>query len=103
MTYNNYATIYQCNHKNACQALFYQGVTIGEIMTTNDIAVLEQSLTQASPSEAGKIWTNVAGNRTLAISVHNLLTHQQRIDLAEKLTRAEEGQKIKGNDINHLV
>lgn len=72
-------------------------------MTTNDIAVLAQSLTQASPTEAAKIWTNVAGNRTLAISVHNLLTHQQRIDLAEKLTRAEKGQNLKGNDINHLV
>lgn len=72
-------------------------------MTTNDITVLAQTLTQASPSEAAKIWTNVAGNRTLAISIHKLLTQQQRIDLAEKLTRAEKGQKLKGNDINHLV
>ena len=69
-------------------------------MTTNDITVLAQTLTQASPSEAAKIWTNVAGNRTLAIKVHKLLTQQQRLDLVEKLTRA---QKIKGNDISHLV
>ena len=89
MPYNKYATIYQCNHKNACQALFYLEVTIGEIMTTNDITVLAQTLTQASPSEAAKIWTNVAGNKSLAISVHKLLTQQQRIELAEKLTRAE--------------
>ena len=72
-------------------------------MTINDIATLAQTLTQADPSEAAKIWTNVAGNRTLAISVHSMLTHQERIDLAEKLTRAEKGQKIKGNDISHLV
>ena len=72
-------------------------------MTTKDINVLAQTLTQASPSEAAKIWTNVAGNRTLAISIHKLLTQQQRIHLAEKLTRAEKGQKLKGNDINHLV
>ena len=72
-------------------------------MTTNDITVLAQTLTQASPTEAAKIWTNVAGNRTLAISVHNLLTHEQRLELVEKLTRAEKGQKIKGNDISHLI
>jgi hypothetical protein len=72
-------------------------------MTTNDITVLAQTLTQADPTEAAKIWTNVAGNRTLAISVHNLLTHQQRIDLAEKLTRAEKGDISKGNNINNLV
>ena len=72
-------------------------------MTTNDIAVLAQSLTQASPTEAAKIWTNVAGNRTLAISVHNLLTHQQRIDLAEKLTRAEKKTFSKDNNNNNLV
>lgn len=89
MAYNNYATIYQCNHKNACQALFYHWVTIGDTMTTNDINVLAQTLTQASPSEAARIWTNVAGNKSLAISVHKLLTQQQRIELAEKLTRAE--------------
>ena len=58
-------------------------------MTTNDINVLAQTLTQARPSEAAKIWTNVAGNKSLAISVHKLPTQQQRIELAEKLTRAE--------------
>ena len=58
-------------------------------MTTNDINVLAQTLTQASADEAAKIWTNVAGNRTLAISVHKLLTQQQRLELVEKLTRAE--------------
>jgi hypothetical protein len=76
---------------------------IKSTMTTNDINVLAQTLAQASPSEAAKIWTNVAGNKSLAISVHKLLTQQQRLDLAEKLTRAEKGQKIKGNDISHLV
>ncbi len=58
-------------------------------MTTNDINVLDQTLTQASADEAAKIWTNVAGNRTLAISVHKLLTQQQRLELVEKLTKAE--------------
>jgi len=72
-------------------------------MTTNDINVLAQTLTQASADEAAKIWTNVACNRTLAISVHKMLTQQQRLDLVEKLTRAEKGQNIKGNNINHLV
>ena len=103
MPYNKYATIYQCNHKNACQALFLPRVTIGETMTTNDINVLAQTLTQATPSEAARIWTNVAGNKTLAIKVHKMLTHEQRLALAEKLTRAEKGKNIKVNDINHLV
>ena len=103
MTYNKYATIYLCNHKNACQALIYPWVTIGETMTTNDITVLAQTLTQASPSEAAKIWTNVAGNKTLAIKVHKLLTHEQRLELVAKLTNAEKGDISKANDINHLV
>jgi predicted NAD-dependent protein-ADP-ribosyltransferase YbiA (DUF1768 family) len=72
-------------------------------MTTNDITALAQTLTQATPSEAARIWTNVAGNKSLAIKVHEQLTHEQRLALAEKLTRAEKGKKIKGNDINHLV
>ena len=72
-------------------------------MTTNDINTLAQTLTQASAAEAARIWTNVAGNRTLAISVHKLLTQQQRLELVEKLTRAEKGKKIKGNDISYLV
>ena len=72
-------------------------------MTMNDINALAQTLTQATPSEAARIWTNVAGNKSLAIKVHEQLTHEQRLALAEKLTRAEKGKKIKGNDINHLV
>ena len=72
-------------------------------MTTKDINVLAQTLTQASPSEAAKIWTNVAGNKSLAISVHKLLTQQQRIDLAEKLTRAEKNTFSKDNNNNNLV
>jgi len=72
-------------------------------MTTNDITVLAQTLTQASPSEAAKIWTNVAGNKSLAIKVHELLTHEQRLDLAVKLTNAEKSDNIKGNDINNLI
>jgi hypothetical protein len=72
-------------------------------MTTNDITVLAQTLTQASASEAAKIWTNVAGNKTLAIKVHKLLTHEQRLDLAAKLMNAEKGDISKGNNINNLV
>jgi len=72
-------------------------------MTTNDINVLAQTLTQANAAEAAKIWTNVAGNKTLAIKVHKMLTHEQRLALAEKLTRAEKGKNIKANDIDHLV
>ena len=72
-------------------------------MTTNDINVLAQTLTQANATEAARIWTNVAGNKTLAIKVHEQLTHEQRLALAEKLTRAEKGKNIKANDINHLV
>ena len=63
-------------------------------MTTNDIAVLAHSLTQADPTEAAKIWTNVAGNKTLAISDHKRLTHEQRLDLEEKLTREEKGKDV---------
>ena len=76
---------------------------IKSTMTTNDINVLAQTLAQASPSEAAKIWTNVAGNKSLAISVHKLLTQQQRIDLAEKLTRAEKNTFSKDNNNNNLV
>jgi hypothetical protein len=59
-------------------------------MSVNDITVLAQSLTQADPSEAARIWTNVAGDKSLAIKVHKLLTHAQRIELAEKLVQSQE-------------
>ena len=72
-------------------------------MTTNDINQLALSLTQANATEAARIWTNVAGNKSLAISVHKLLTQQQRIDLAEKLTRAEKKTFSKDNNNNNLV
>jgi hypothetical protein len=100
MTYNKYATIYQCNHKNACQALFLPRVTIGETMTTNDIKQLITSLTQANPSEAARIWVNVASNKSLAIKVHELLTQEERQGLAQKLLKVE---NKKGNKNNNLI
>jgi hypothetical protein len=103
MTYNKYATIYQCNHKNACQALFLPRVTIGETMTTNDIKQLITSLTQANPSEAARIWVNVATNKSLAIQVHENLTQEQRKNLATKLLKAEKGENPKGNKNNNLI
>ena len=59
-------------------------------MSVNDITVLAQSLTKANPKEAARIWTNVAGDKILAIKVHKLLTHAQRIELAEKLVQSQE-------------
>jgi hypothetical protein len=72
-------------------------------MSTNDINILAQSLTQANAAEAAKIWTNVACDKSLAISVHKLLTHEQRLELVAKLTNAEKGDISKGNNINNLV
>ena len=100
MTYNKYATIYLCNHKNACQALFLPRVTTGETMTTNDIKQLITSLTQATPSEAARIWINVAANKSLAIQVHEQLTHEERQGLAQKLLTAD---NKKGNKNNNLI
>jgi len=103
MPYNKYATIYLCNHKNACQALFLQGVTIGETMTTNDIKQLAATIANATPSEAARMWINIAANKSLAIQVHEILTKEQRQGLASKLIQAEKGENPKGNKNNNLI
>ena len=72
-------------------------------MTTNDIKQLITSLTQANPSEAARIWVNVAANKSLAIKVHEQLTKEQRRGLAAKLMNAENGDISKGNKNNNLI
>ena len=72
-------------------------------MTTNDIKQLITSLTQANPSEAARIWVNVATNKSLAIQVHESLTQEQRKNLATKLLKAENGENPKGNKNNNLI
>lgn len=72
-------------------------------MTTNDIEQLITSLTQANPSEAARIWVNVASNKSLAIKVHEQLTQEQRQGLAAKLMHAEKGDISKGNKNNNLI
>ena len=72
-------------------------------MTTNDIKQLITSLTQANPSEAARIWVNVATNKSLAIQVHENLTQEQRKNLATKLLTAENGENQKGNKNNNLI
>jgi|TARA_R110002072_G_scaffold266028_1_gene424892 hypothetical protein len=57
-------------------------------MTTNDIKQLAVSLTEANPSEAARIWLNVAANKSLAIQVHKTLTKDERQVLANKLMKA---------------
>ena len=72
-------------------------------MTTNDIKQLITSLTQANPSEAARIWVNVATNKSLAIQVHENLTQEQRKNLATKLLKAENGENQKANKNNNLI
>lgn len=72
-------------------------------MTTNDIKQLITSLTQANPSEAARIWVNVASNKSLAIQVHESLTQEQRKSLATKLLKAENGENQKANKNNNLI
>ena len=69
-------------------------------MTTNDIKQLITSLTQANPSEAARIWVNVASNKSLAIKVHEQLTQEERQGLAQKLLKAD---IKKGNKNNNLI
>ena len=69
-------------------------------MTTNDIKQLITSLTQANPSEAARIWVNVAANKSLAIKVHEQLTQEERQGLAQKLLTAD---NRKGNKNNNLI
>tara|TARA_B100001094_G_C17613208_1_gene522246 strand:- start:114 stop:332 length:219 start_codon:yes stop_codon:yes gene_type:complete len=72
-------------------------------MTANDIKQLITSLTQANPSEAARIWVNVASNKSLAIQVHESLTQEQRKSLATKLLKAENGENQKANKNNNLI
>lgn len=72
-------------------------------MTANDIKQLITSLTQANPSEAARIWVNVASNKSLAIQVHESLTQEQRKSLATKLLKAEKGENQKANKNNNLI
>ena len=72
-------------------------------MTSNDIKQLITSLTQANPSEAARIWVNVATNKSLAIQVHESLTQEQRKSLATKLLKAEKGENQKANKNNNLI
>ncbi len=72
-------------------------------MTTNDIKQLASTLTEATPSEAARIWVNVATNKSLAIQVHEQLTQEQRKSLATKLMKAEKGENPKGNKNNNLI
>ena len=69
-------------------------------MTTNDIKQLIASLTQANPSEAARIWINVAANKSLAIQVHEQLTQEERQGLAQKLLKVE---NKKDNNNNNLI
>ncbi len=69
-------------------------------MNSSDIKQLITSLTQATPSEAARIWVNVASNKSLAIRVHEQLTHEERRGLAQKLLKAD---IKKGNKNNNLI
>ena len=68
-------------------------------MTTNDIKQLIASLTQANPSEAARIWINVAANKSLAIQVHEQLTHEERQGQAQKLLKVENKKDNKNNNL----
>ncbi len=72
-------------------------------MTTNDIKRLAATIANATPSEAAKIWINVAANKQLAIQVHQNLTKEQREGLAFKLVQAEKGENQKDNKNNNLI
>ena len=69
-------------------------------MTSKDIKQLIASLTQANPSEAARIWVNVASNKSLAIKVHEQLTQEERQGLAQKLLKAD---NKKDNNNNNLI
>ena len=69
-------------------------------MTSKDIKQLIASLTQANPSEAARIWVNVASNKSLAIKVHEQLTQEERQGLAQKLLKAD---IKKDNNNNNLI
>ena len=68
-------------------------------MTSKDIKQLIASLTQANPSEAARIWVNVASNKSLAIKVHEQLTNEERQGLAQKLLKADIKKDNKNNNL----
>jgi hypothetical protein len=68
-------------------------------MTANDIKHLINSLIQANPSEAARIWVNVASNKSLAIKVHEQLTQEERQGLAQKLLKVENKKDNKNNNL----
>ena len=57
-------------------------------MTTQVIDIAKQ-LSQASPSLAAQIWTHIAKDRALAISVHAALAPRARVNLAKKLAESQ--------------
>jgi hypothetical protein len=69
-------------------------------MTTNDIKQLAATIANASPSEAAKMWINIAANKSLAIKVHEYLSQEERQGLAQKLLKAD---IKKGNNNNNLI
>jgi len=72
-------------------------------MTTNDIKQLAATIATATPSEAARIWINIAANKKLAIRVHETLTQEQRKGLASKLMKAEKSDNLKANKNNNLI
>ena len=72
-------------------------------MTTNDIKQLAATIANASPSDAARMWVNIAANKQLAIQVHQNLTKEQREGLASKLIQAEKGENQKDNKNNNLI
>tara|TARA_R110000796_G_scaffold226820_2_gene343349 strand:+ start:342 stop:539 length:198 start_codon:yes stop_codon:yes gene_type:complete len=51
----------------------------------DNAATIAAQIEEASPAEAAKLWTDVAGDRTLAIKVHRTLGTAGCTRLAEKL------------------
>tara|TARA_R100000700_G_C3138953_1_gene121411 strand:- start:639 stop:857 length:219 start_codon:yes stop_codon:yes gene_type:complete len=72
-------------------------------MTANDIKRLAATIANASPSDAARMWVNIAANKQLAIQVHQNLTKEQREGLAFKLVQAEKGENQKDNKNNNLI
>ena len=60
-------------------------------MTTQVIDIAKQ-LSQASPSLAAQMWTDIAKDRALAISVHAALEPSARVELAQKLAESQNGR-----------
>ena len=60
-------------------------------MTAQVIDIAKQ-LSQASPSLAAQIWTDIAKDRALAIEVHGALEPTARVELAQKLAESQNGR-----------